>query len=265
MKLQRDQDITAGKPNDIAVVSPTELLVCDYGSMTVYLVDSIVGVIVTKISTPESPIKICVLREGISAVTLEGKKVLFLKVGRGSLTLDTVMEFDNNVYGIASLNNNLVVSCVSPSRVEMMTMEGEIICTVDNEEAGRMVSHNPVLLTNSKDGHIFVSDLKSNTVTKLDNKLVVMRRYTDPNLQLICGIKSISRDQLLVCCQNNHRIVMLNTRTGNTTVLLGKQDGLSYPYALTYCHTQRKLFVVSGVLSKIQAYKIVNAIAIARN
>jgi len=245
------------KPTDIAVLSPTELLVCNYHSKTVSLVDSIEGDVVATVSTPGRPRMICFLSEGISAVALEGKKVQLLKVGRGTLTLDNVLEFDKEMYGIASLNNNLVLSSIDPSCIEMMTLEGKVICTFDNEKDGRQVFHNPVYLTNYKDGHIFVSDCDGNTVTKLDNRLNVMRTYTDLNLQSTSGIISISRDQLLVCSYDNHRIVLLNTRTGNTTVLLAEQDGLSYPYALSNCHTERKLFVASGYGSNIQAYTLV--------
>jgi len=120
--------------NGIAVVSPTELLVCDFVFKTVSLVDIIV--VVAKVSTPERPRRICGLSEGISAVTLKGKKVQFLKVGRRSLTLDKVLEFDKDVYGIKSLNNNLVLSFSNPSGIDMLTMDGTIICTVDNEKAG---------------------------------------------------------------------------------------------------------------------------------
>ena len=209
------------------------------------------------VSTPGRPRRICVFPEGISAVTLEGKKVQFIKVGQGALTLDRVLQFDKEIYGIASLNNILILSFYNPCGIEMMTLEGKVICSVDNEKAGRQDFHNPVYLTNYKDGHIFASDCDVNTVTKLDSRLNVIRTYTDPSLQSPSGIISISRDQLLVCSCHNHRIVLLNTRTGNTTVLLGKQDGISWPYAMSYCHTQRKLFVVLGLLSKIQAYKFV--------
>ena len=193
-KLQRDHDITVVKPTDIAVVSPTELLVCDYYSKTVSLVDSIEGRVVATVSVPRRPRRICILSERISAVSLEGKKVQLLKVGRGTLTLDSVLEFDKDVYGIASLNNKLVLSSIDPSCIEMMTLEGKEICTFDNEKAGRQDFHNPVYLTDYKDGHIFASDCDGNTVTKLDNKLVVMRTYTDLNLQSTSGIISISRD-----------------------------------------------------------------------
>jgi len=258
VKLQLDQDITVVKPTDIAVVSPTELLVCDNRSKIVYLVDSIVGRVVANVSVPGSPRKICIPSERISAVALAGKKVQLLKVGRGTLTLDNVLELDKEVYGIASLNNNLVLSSIDPSCIEMMTLEGKITCKVDNEKAGREVFHSHINLTNSKDGYIFACDRSGNAVTKLDNKLGVMRTYTDPSLQSPRGIISISRDQLLLVCKRNiHRIVLLNTRTGNTTVLLGEQDGLYWPNALTYCHTQRKLFVTSLASSNVQVYKIV--------
>jgi len=140
MKLQQDQDITVCTPLDIALVSPSELLACDYVGKTVSLLDNIVGRVVAKVSVPGRPRRICVLSEGISAVTLEGKKVQLLKVGRRSLTLGNVLELDKEVYGITLLNNNLVLSTVNPSGIEMITMDGKIICTVDNEKVGKKYS-----------------------------------------------------------------------------------------------------------------------------
>ena len=261
VKLQRQQDLQVDSQlcniGDIAAVSPTEMLVCEYGQSTVNLVNSTAGGVTASVSVPGGPRKICLL-SGMAAVALSATKIKFIKLGRASLTLDRVLEVDKVICGITTLDSCLVISSTDPPGVTMMSKEGKVMYTVDNQKAGREIFKEPYFLTSSVDGLIYVSDRATNTVTKLDNKLNVLKTFTDPSLQNIQGIISISRDQLLVCIQDNHRIVLLNTRTGNTTVLLGEQDGLKKPFALTYCHTQRKLFVVScNVTKHIQVYKLV--------
>jgi len=242
---------------DFAMVSPTEMLVCDSGESKVNLVNSTVGGVVASVSVPGWPMRICLL-SGMAAVSLTGKKVQFIRVGRGSLTLDRVLEVDKAVYGISTLDSFLVTSSTDPPGMTIMSVDGKLMYTVDNQKEGRKIFKQPAFLTSSTDGYIYVSDWDTDTLTKLDNKLNVLKTFTDPSLQNIKGIISISRDQLLVCSQNNHRIVLLNTRTGNMTVLLGEQDGLKEPYALTYCHIQRNLFVApSASTTHIQVYKLV--------
>ena len=230
---------------DIAVVSPTEMLVCDFGQCKVNLVDSTAGGVVASISVPGTPWRICLVNERMAAVSLRWKKeVQFIRLGRGSLTLDRVLKVSKDIAGITTLWNSLVTSSTDdPPCVEMMSMDGKVKYTVDNQKAGREVFKKPFFLTSSMDGYIYVTDRDTNKVTKLDSGLNMLRTYTDSSLQDICGIISISRDQLLVCSRDKHSIVLLNTCTGNTTVLLGEQDGLKEPWALTYCHSQRKLFV----------------------
>ena len=261
VKPQRQQDLQVDSQEwdivDIAVVSPTEMLVSDWDHDKVKLVNSTAGGVVASVTVPGGPRTICFL-SGMAAVSLSGKKVQFIRVGRGSLTLDRVLDVGKDIVGITTLDNSLVTSSTDPPGVTRMSMDGKLMYTVDNQKAGRDIFKEPYFLTSSVDGFIYVSDWGTDTVTKLDNKLNVLKTFIDPSLQNIKGNVSISRDQLLVCSGGNHRIVLLNTRTGNTTVLLGKQDGLKGPYALTYCHTQRKLFVAPyDSTTHIQVYKLV--------
>ena len=261
MQLQRQQDLQVDSQEwdipDIAVVSPTEMLVCDFGEREVNLVNSTAGGVVASVTVPGGPSRICLL-SGMAAVSLTGKKIQFIRVGRGSLTLDRVLGVDKEISGITTLDKSLVTSSTEPPGVTMMSMDGKLMYTVDNQTAGREIFKYPDFLTSPRDGFIYVSDRGTNTVTKIDNKLNVLKTFTDPSLQNIYGITSISGDQLLVCSYGNTSIVLLNPRTGNTTVLLGEQDGLKKPWALTYCHTQRKLFVTpSDLTTHIQVYKFV--------
>ena len=262
MKPQRQQDLQVDSQewdiHDIAVVSPTEMLLCDWEQNKVKLVNSIAGGVVASVSVPHGPLRICLLSESMAAVSLSAKKVQFIRVGRGSLTLDRMLDVDEEIYGITTLDSCLVTSSTDPPGVTIMSVDGKLMYTVDNQKAGREVFKEPYFLTSSVDGYIYVSDWDTNTVTKLDNKLNMQKTFTDPSLQGVRGIVSISCDQLLMCSKANHIIVLLNTRFGKTTVLLGQQDGLKEPWALTYCHTQRKLFVAPcDSTTHIQVYKLV--------
>jgi len=266
VKFEQQEDLMSTNPyyrnrisfSDVVVVSSNKVLVCGFGGNTVHLMDSIASREVAAVRMPDEPRSICLINAGMAAVSLNGKKVQFIKIGRDTLTLNHVLEVGKDIYGITTLYNNLVASSIYPPGVEIMTMEGKVVCTIDNTMAGRTLFKRPIYLSNSKDGYVYVSDSENNTVTKLDNRLNVLRNHTDPSLRNIGGILPFSRDQLLVCCQNKTSIVLLNTLTGNTTVLVA-QDGLGTPYALAYCHTQRKLFVSSKKFfsTNILTYKIV--------
>jgi len=262
MKFRRQQDLQVDSQkwniHDIATVSSTVMLACDLSQCRVNLVDSTAGGVVASVSVPGKPRAICLINERMAAVPLSGKKVQFIRLGRGSLTLDRVLEVSKGLYGITTLENSLITSSIDPPCVEMMSMDGEVKYTVDNQKARREVFKKPYFMTSSRDGFIYVTDCGTNTVTKLDSRLNMLGTYTDSCLQIIYGIISISRDQLLVCSRDNLSIVLLNTRTGNTTVLLGEQDGLKKPCALTYCHSQRKLFVAPfDKATQMQVFKLV--------
>jgi len=262
LQFLQEQDLKIGtlefNINDISVVSSSKMLLCDPARKKVNLVDSTAGGVIASVSVPGGPKRICLLDEEMAAVSLEGRKIQFIKVEHCSLTLDSVLGVSNDICGITMLDNKLITSFTDPPGVQMMSLDGKVMYTVDNQKAGRNVFKQPYFLTTSMDGFIYVSDWNNHTVTKLDQRLNVLRIYNDPSLQLPRGIISISRDQLLVCSIHNHSISLLNTRTGNTTVLLGWQDGLKTPWALSYCPTERKLFVAPlGSSTIIQTYKLV--------
>jgi len=242
---------------DIAVVSPTKIIACDTFRNKVILMNSTAGGVVASVKVPGKPKSLCVLNEYMAALTLSGQTVQFIKVGRCSRTLDTVLKVDKEICGITNLDDCLITSSSSPPGVEMLTLKGQVMRAVDNKKAGREVFKQPHFLTSSRDRCIYVSDGGTNSITKLDNKLNLLGTYDDPSLRLPRGILSIRRDQFPVCNDINKSIVLLNTRTGNTKFMLGKEDGLRKPWSLSYCQTQGELFVAPWEnLPFIQAYSL---------
>jgi len=98
-------------------------------------------------------------------------------------------------------------------------------------------------LTTTADDIIYVSDTRTATVTKLDSRLNLIQTYTSPLLRHPRGISAVSEDQLIVCNHINHSVVLQRPRTGEMSTLLREQNGVQYPYALSYSSKDRKMYV----------------------
>ena len=248
-QLHRQQDLKAdtggyGGISDITVVSDTRLLAVVWWGSRVMLVDSQTGGTVAQLTLQANPRRVCMWDNTTAVVTLVGQKVQFININGDSLKMDRSLSVNGNVYGVGRSGDRLVVSYLSPPGLEVLSLDGKVMHTFNNKAAGRDVFKDPYFITISTDGMVYVSDGGNSTITQLDMSLRVTRTYSDAMLHTPRGIISISADQVLVCSYGNHRILLLCPSTGVITSILGQQDGIEKPYALTYSPSQRKLYVV---------------------
>jgi len=232
---------------DIAMLSPSSLLVGDYTNTTLRLVDSVSGVVLSKATLPSHPRRLCLLSDGRVAVTLyNSKKIQFICVANDTLLLDRSIDVKNIIAGIAQCDSSyLAVSCDSPSKVEIMTMDGRVINDMDNKKAGKHVFQYPYFIAPTTSGDIFVSDHGTSTITQMDRTLRISRTFSSPTLTSPYSIVSVSTDQLLVADRDSHSIVVLNPTNGTVTHLVGKTDGIQEPLAVAWCTTKKRLYVSS--------------------
>jgi len=229
----------------IAVLSPSRLLVSDWTNHTLRLVDSVNGGVLSQVSLPCCPWRVCLLGGGGAAVLLNyKKKIQCVRINGDTLSLDRSIDVKGDPVGISAFDSsNIVVSYQNPGRVEMMTMGGRVIDAVDNQKAGKQLFQNPYFIVTSNNDDIFVSDWGTDTITQMDVSLQITRIFTSPMLTLPCGIVSVSTDQLLVANRDSHSIVVLNPTNGTLTPLLGQADGIQYPVAVAWCPASKKLYV----------------------
>jgi len=199
---------------------------------------------------------VCMIDNIRAVVTLEDKSLQFININGDCLELGRSIRVKGNVWGISRSEDRLIVSYVSPPGLEVLSMDGRVIHTFINQAAGVDVFNGPSFISTSADGMIYVSDCNKSTITQLDSNLRVTRTYSDPILQNPFGIICVNADQVLVCSQGSNRIVLLCPSTGAITSLLGQQDGIEKPYALTYSPSQKKLYVVPDKWSgRIQVFQ----------
>jgi len=247
-QLQWQQELkvnTGGWPiSDISVVSDTRLLVTAWRERKVILVDSQTGGTVAQITLKHLPLRVCMWDNNTAVVTLVlKKKVQFINIHGDSLTLGQSLKVNGNVYGIARSEEGLVVSYWSSPWLEVLAVNGTVLHRF-KPAAERDVFKWPTFIATSADNMVYVSDGGTSTITQLDSNLRVTKTFSDPMLQDPRGIISVSADQVLVCSYDNNRILLLCPSTGVITSILDQQDGIMWPWALTFSPSQRKLYVV---------------------
>jgi len=229
---------------DIAVVSPSRLLVSDYTNHALRLVDSVNGGVLSQVSLPGLPCRVCLLGGGGAAVVLNWvKKIQCVRINGDKLSLDRSIDVKECPVGISAFDSgNIVVSYNNPGRVEMMTMGGRVIDAVDNQKAGKQLFKYPYYITSNNDD-IFVSDWGTGTITQMDRSLQITQIFTSFLLTSPYGIVSVGTDQLLVANRASHSIVVLNPTNGSVMPLLGQADGIQKPRAVAWCPASKKLYV----------------------
>jgi len=230
---------------DIAVLSPSRILVTDYTNHTLRLLDSVNGGVVSQVKLPCDPCGICLLEDGRAVVALyDMKQLQFCRIVGDSLSLDESIQVTDCVWGVSACgSSHLLVSYRSPGGVKKMTMDGRVIDEVDNQKTGKQLFAYPDNIAMSNSGDIFVSDSGTSTIIQMDRNLRIKQTFTSPMIQTPWGIVSVNTDQLLVADWKSDSIVVLNPTSGTVTPLLGKTDGIQQPWAMAWCPASKKLFV----------------------
>jgi len=239
--------------SDIVVVSHELVSVSD--DEKVQLIDTRVRRVVSKVKMPNRPRRQCLTRSGQLAVTMGGKKVQMINIHGQTLTKTTVLDVKKQPWGITSVGHtSFALSYKHSPWLEVIATDGTVLHQFNNEGTTQPFKY-PYFLT-SDEGYVYVSDRITNKITKLNFSLQLLQTFSSRLLSWPRGIVSISPDQLLVCSLRNHRIVLLNTSTGKSSILLGEQDGIEYPRSLSYCPKQKKLYVAKLYTDSLAVYTL---------
>jgi len=235
---------------DLAVVSPDMLLVSNYSKDCVQLLDCLKGKVVSQVQLQGKPWRICLTDRNTAAVDVEGYKIQMIKVQDKTLTMGRELNVSKTMFGLTSSRNSLVVSYHNQPWLELISMDGKVLRQFDKSGKSQHFK-SPYFMCTTPGGSVFISDNGTNKITKVDEQLNILQTFTSPLLQDPRGITAVTEDQILVCSFRNHSIVLLQPSTNTMSTLLGKVDGIEYPYSLTYCPDQKKVFVAPNVSTDI--------------
>ncbi|XP_052778977.1 uncharacterized protein LOC128216447 [Mya arenaria] len=233
--------------SSVVLLPGDRLILADWYNCSIKLVDTLTNRVVSKVNLPGDPWDLCLLPGDRAAITLPGlKKIQFLST-QGNVTQQDVVKVDGECRGIDFCDDNLIVSFTNPGKVVLMDMKGKVKKSVYKDSSGKPLFKSTWYLTVTRESQtppvIYVSNMLTNTITKLSISLEVLKSYQDPILRSPCGLTAVGDNQLLVCGRNSDNILLLDTPTGKITQLLGKEEGIESPCSVAYCPLKKMLFV----------------------
>jgi len=258
-RLEQQPDLLLHKKEgyieDMTVVSPGTLLVSNSTKKCVQLVDSKNGEVLTEVQVHDIPHKICLTDRHTAAVSIMDKKTIQLIQVRRIMTRDRVLTTSEDILGISSTYNSLVVSYSKPPWLEVISTKGKILHQFQKTGETKHFQY-PAHLCVLPGETILISDSGTNTITKVDESLNILQTFTSPLLHGPWGITAVTEDKILVCCYRNDSILLLQPSTNTMTTLLGKDDVIKYPDSLAYCPDQKKLYFATRFYATIKVYQI---------
>ena len=258
LKRQPDIQLPEGKNiiQDLEVVSPDMLLVSNHSKGCVQLLDCLKGEVVSEVQLEGGPWRMCLTDRNTAAVHVGDGEIQMIKVKNKKLTMGTVLTVNVTIRGLTSSRNSLVVSYNGPPWIEMISIHGDFLHVFDKSAKSQHFKY-PYFMCTTQNGSVFVSDIDTDTITKVDNQFNMLQTFTSPLLDIPCGIIAVTEDQILVCSNNNHSIVLLQPSSNTMSTLLGEDDGIEEPHNLTYCPDLKKVYVAStGFTGTIKVYQM---------
>ncbi|XP_052818175.1 uncharacterized protein LOC128244199 [Mya arenaria] len=238
--------------------SPGLFLLADCENNCVKLVDVSSRTVTARLQLPGRPWDVCVLADDQAAVTFTNIYMIQLLLTKGGqLSRGKEIKVSPECCGITSYDNRLYVLYQSYPRIEVMTLEGHIISTFQTDD-GRQLVQAPYYLTVSAStpATLYVSDIDANTVLQLSLDGKVLREYRDKQLTCPMSMVEVGPGQMLVCGKGSNNVMLLMETDGKMAEILGRKDGLTKPYSVTFCpHTRA---IVVGMFRR-DSLKVFNA------
>jgi len=260
LKRQPDIQLPGGECSiwDLAVVSPDMLLVSNNSKQCVQLLDCLKGEVVSKVQLHDfwgKPYRMCLANRNTAAVSVGYSTIQMINVRDKTLTIGRQLTASRIIHGLRSCRNYLVVSYDSQPYLQKISMDGNILPPYGMSGKSQQFIY-PSFMCTTPGGSVFISDNGTNTITKVDVSFNIRQTFTSPLLKEPYGITAVTEDQILVCSNRNHSIVLLQPSTNTMSTLLGKDDGIKDPYTLTYCPDQKKVYVASDITDTINVYQL---------
>jgi len=259
-RLKRRPDIRLARGacfiHDLAVVSPDLLLVSNLSKLCVQLLDCLKGKVVSEVQLQDKPYRICLTDRNTAAVKVGDRKIQMIKVMDKTLAKGRELTVGGDINGLTSCRNSLVVSYSLQQWLEVISMDGDVLHQFDKSGTSQQFKF-PFFMCTTQGGSVFISDRGTNTITKVDAQLNLLQTFTSPLLHGPCGITAVTEDQILVCSYSNHSLVLLQPSTNTISTLLGWDDWIEWPNALTYCPDKKKIYLAPlGCTDTIKVYQV---------
>ncbi|XP_053402780.1 uncharacterized protein LOC128558037 [Mercenaria mercenaria] len=249
LKLTLIAEVSVKSPSDgkkcwisgMVAIAPDTLVCTDYNNHSVKQIDIKSDKTTSELKLTTGPWDITHVSYDQLAVTVtEERKICFLSF-RSGLSKTRYIVVDGNCYGIVYIKNRLVASYINPPKVEILSLDGKVIQRIDTDSSGKDLFQFPRYVAVHRDGNcIYVSDFKTNSVTKVTTSGTVLDTYEEANLSYPDGIAVFSDGSVIVCNSGNHNLHLLSSENKKIKTVL---NTTASPYALCLNRESDSLFL----------------------
>lgn len=202
------------------------------------------------------PFDITILPGGQAAVTLPWEKQLQV-ISVSANTLFTgrsiFIAVSGHCFGICSSAQILVVTYTHPGKVEVMDHTGTALHTVSADMNGESLFKEPCnacIATEESKDVIYVSDWKTNKITKLTLDGEIRSTHTRRHWKTILGLTCVGEGQLLLCNNEGDTVELMNQGGDDVIPFILLSQGIEKPEAICYYQADAVLFISSNILDR---------------
>jgi hypothetical protein len=204
-----------------------------------------------------APRRLTMLEPAIAAITMEdANQIQLVTVGqRLALTKCILTQFCP--WGIAGLGRQqLAVSCLDDCSVKFLSLDGEVLRSVDRDKDGARLFECPLYVhANLSGSEVYVSDRDSDVISAIAPDGTCRFRYTHPRLKVAHGMAVDAEDNVYACAAGSHNVHQLTSDGVHVKIML---SDVSYARAMSFKPNSNKFMLTtcSGIASESNIVKI---------
>ncbi|XP_060559946.1 uncharacterized protein LOC132719987 [Ruditapes philippinarum] len=217
----------------ITLLTPDLLIITDINNNAVKMVDISSQSVSDQLQLDDGPWDITRLTSSELAVTLPNKQAIqFISISSNTLQKKHTVKVDGYCRGISCYQGKLVLSFLSPAKLQILNMKGAILTTID----GKNIFKHPDYVTCNRSS-IYVSDCGINTVIRLNWQGDVIGSYS--SMSKPRGM-SLSDDGTVFVCDWERNVIKEISEDCSTG--MNVLENLNSPYAVCWCGETKKLY-----------------------
>lgn len=219
------------------------LVVCDSQNRTVKMIDVLLDKIISVVPVASRPWGVAKVTDFHIFVSLiDEQKLLSMYVFNGLIEDESSsISVNGRCCGIACIKQKIIVSYITPPKVEMLDMNGRVLQTIKTDDTGAPLFDKPIHIAISPDGElIYTSDWSKRRVLCIDFSGLVKAKYD--NIRCY-GITTDLAGTVYVGCIAPNSVHQLYPNCQLHKKVLGEDLLEQTPDSLTYSSEENKLYV----------------------
>ncbi|XP_060584293.1 uncharacterized protein LOC132740415 [Ruditapes philippinarum] len=212
----------------IAVSPKNQIIVADYNNKSIKMINKTSGEVIQQLQLESGPHDITLINSGTLAFTTI-KTIQYISFASHTLTLKHKLQVDGNCYGISHHQRKLAVTCITPGKLLIMDLKGNVLIKVEKDSNGDDILRRPdYVCTNSQS--IYVCDNDKGKVICLSWQGEMIGRHG--GIRQPRGITLLDDGSLFVSEYEKNRILKVRGDCKDSEVVL---EDVYNPQALCWC------------------------------